>query len=111
MPTAARRRDLAFDALGSPVRRDILRHLAKKPQPVGELAARLPVSRPAVSKHLRLLHQAGLVACESLGNRNLYRIEAAGFDAPRRWLDSFWGEALARFKLTAENTTSRGHRG
>jgi DNA-binding transcriptional ArsR family regulator len=78
---------------------------------VGRIAAQLPVSRPAVSKHLRLLHEAGLVACESRGNQNLYRIEAAGFDAARRWLDAFWDEALTRFKLTAENTTPRARRG
>jgi len=94
----------ALDALGSPIRREIIRLLSDKAQAVGELARQLPVSRPAVSKHLRLLHDAGLVAHEAAGNRNVYRLQATGFDAARQWLDSFWGDALARFKLVAENT-------
>lgn len=94
----------AFDALGSPIRRDIVTLLAKKQRPVGELAAHLPVSRPAVSKHLRLLQDAGLVTSQALGNRNVYRLEARGFEAAKGWLDGFWDDALSRFKLLAENS-------
>ena len=95
----------ALDALGSPIRREIIRLLSSKAQAVGELAGQLPVSRPAVSKHLRLLHEAGLVEHEAAGNRNVYRLQGTGFEAARQWLDSFWGDALARFKLVAENTS------
>jgi DNA-binding transcriptional ArsR family regulator len=100
--------DATFDALGSPVRREILRLLSDQPLPVGELARRLPVSRPAVSKHLRLLEHAGLVACRSAGTRNVYRLEARGFEAARGWLDRFWNEAIARFRWVAENVREEG---
>lgn len=105
-----RKSAVALDALGSPVRRDILKLLAGQPRAVGELATRLPVSRPAVSKHLRLLEQAGLVAHETEGTRNVYRLEARGFEAARGWLEAFWDEALPRFKLVAENTRPRRRR-
>jgi DNA-binding transcriptional ArsR family regulator len=100
--------DAAFDALGSPVRRTIIRLLSERPRAVGELAQQLPVSRPAVSKHLRLLENAGLVAAQAQGNRNLYRLEARGFEAARGFLDAFWNEAVARFALAAENTHDAG---
>ncbi len=104
MPAAPSLADEALEALGNPIRRQILTILAPGPRPVGEIAAQLPVSRPAVSKHLRLLQNAELVAFERSGNRNLFRLEAAGFDAAKVWLDAFWDEALARFALVAENT-------
>jgi DNA-binding transcriptional ArsR family regulator len=93
-----------FDALGNPVRREIMRLLRSGPRPVGELAQELPVSRPAVSKHLKLLEEVGLVAHDANGTRNLYRLDRRGFDDARAWLDTFWDEALARFALVAENT-------
>jgi DNA-binding transcriptional ArsR family regulator len=102
---------LALDALGNEVRRGIVRILAKKPSSVGELSEYFPVSRPAISRHLRLLEGAGLVAHEAVGNRNLYRLDARGFEAVRSWLDRFWDDALARFKLVAENTCPRRRRG
>ena len=93
-----------FDALGNPMRRAIVRLLAPGPQPVGAIAAQLPVSRPAVSKHLRVLQSAELVAYERRGNRNPFRLQPMGFEAARRWLDQFWDVALARFVMVAENT-------
>lgn len=96
-----------FDALGNPVRREIMRILAPGPRPVGEIAAVLPVSRPAVSKHLRVLENAQLVAHDKQGNRNVFRLERVGFDAARQWLEEFWDEALARFAMVAENTRPR----
>jgi DNA-binding transcriptional ArsR family regulator len=101
----------AFDALGNPTRREIIGLLYERQRSVGELAEELPVSRPAVSKHLRLLEDAGLVACEARGNRNVYWLEARGFEGARSWLDRFWDEALARIKLMAENTRPRRKRG
>ena len=68
------------------------------------IAEQLPISRPAVSKHLRLLEQAGLVAHVPKGARNIFRLEQKGFEQARAWLDDFWGDALDRFKLVAENT-------
>lgn len=102
---------LALDALGSPIRRDMVRLIAERELSVGELATKLPVSRPAVSKHLRLLQKAGLVITETRGNRNYCRLEPRGFEAARTWLDQFWEDALGRFQLLAENTTPRKKRG
>lgn len=99
--------DLALDALGSPIRRQMLRLLAAQEFTVGQLAERFPVSRPAVSKHLRLLESAGMVKRETRGNCNYCKLDARGFDVARRWLDEFWQDALGRFKLLAENTTER----
>lgn len=92
-----------LDALGNPVRRHILRMLVPGPRAVGEIAADLPVSRPAVSKHLHILQDAALVAHQREGNRHLFRLNAAGFEAARHWLDTFWDSALARFAMVAEN--------
>ena len=111
MSTARRKTEVTFDALGSPVRREILRLLARGPRPVGQIASRLPVSRPAVSKHLRLLQDAGLVVHETSGTRNLYRLQPEGFEVARSWLEAFWNEGLPRFKLVAENTPPRRKRG
>jgi DNA-binding transcriptional ArsR family regulator len=96
--------DDAFTALGSPVRREILRLVSRAPRAVGEIADALPVSRPAVSKHLRLLEDAGLVAFDTDGKRNVYRVRREGLADARAWLDDFWDDALARFALVAENT-------
>jgi DNA-binding transcriptional ArsR family regulator len=100
----AKRAEAALDALGSPVRRDIVRILASGPRPVGEIAAKLPVSRPAVSKHLAILTEAELVAHDRKGNRNVFRLHARGFDAARRWLEGFWDEALANFAREVERS-------
>ncbi len=94
----------ALDALGNAVRRDIVQQLAIKPTTAGALADRMPISRPAVSKHLRVLQDAGLISHVPQGTRNVYQLEKKGFDAARGWLDSFWSDALTRFRMVAENT-------
>ncbi|WP_428262544.1 ArsR/SmtB family transcription factor [Haliangium sp.] len=99
--------EVVFDALGSPIRRAIVRLLASGPRSVGDIAAEFPVSRPAVSKHLRILEDAALVSYTRQGNRNLFQLEQRGFAHARDWLDGFWDEALARFVLVAENTSPR----
>jgi DNA-binding transcriptional ArsR family regulator len=83
-----------FDALGEPVRRRIVELLALGPTPVGVLAAQLPVGRPAVSKHLRCLSDAGLVEHRSQGTRNLYVLAPVGFIAAQQWLISAWDSVL-----------------
>jgi DNA-binding transcriptional ArsR family regulator len=93
-----------FDALGDQHRRQILRLLANSDRSVAEIAETLPISRPAVSRHLRLLKEAGLVGEEPVGTRRIYRLEAAGMVAIQRYLQQVWGEAAARFRLVAENT-------
>jgi DNA-binding transcriptional ArsR family regulator len=86
-----------LDALGDPTRRQIFESLKTGPWSVGELAEGLPVSRPAVSQHLRILKEAGLVSDRKEGTRRLYRIDAGGLAGLREYFDSFWGEALERF--------------
>lgn len=94
----------AFDALGNGVRREILEKLAVGPLSVGEIAADLPVSRPAVSRHLRLLEEADLVETKQEGRRSVVALKRDGFVEASAWLDAFWDDALRRFKLVAENT-------
>lgn len=94
----------ALDALGSPVRRGIIEYLSNGPHAAGEIAAQFPISRPAISKHLKVLEDAGMISHETKGNRNIYRLEQMGFDRARHWLDHFWTDALSRFGLVAENT-------
>ncbi|MCR9144897.1 MAG: metalloregulator ArsR/SmtB family transcription factor [bacterium] len=106
----AQRSEQVLEALGNPVRRRLLLMLAGGPSAVGELAANLPVSRPAVSRHLRLLEAADFVAHESEGTRNLYRLKSAGFAEARAWLDSFWDDAMTRFTILAENTKEEADR-
>jgi predicted ArsR family transcriptional regulator len=89
--------DQVFDALGEPVRRRILELLRDGPTPVTELASRLPVGRPAVSKHLRVLGDAGLVEHTSAGTRNLYVLAPAGLAAAQQWLIRTWDGALAAY--------------
>ncbi len=103
MKAAARKGD-PFDALGNSYRRDIVELLAGKPRSVGEIAGRLPISRPAVSRHLRVLSKAGLVADQQVGARRLYRLDEHGADAARKYLAQVWGDVGTRFKLFAENT-------
>ena len=93
---------LAFVALGDPTRQLILERLAKRPMPVGKLAAGLAVSRPAVSQHLKVLRHAGLVAHSQSGTRRVYRIDPKGIEAMRTYLDRFWDRALAALKVAAE---------
>jgi len=100
----AKARSDPFDALGNPHRRAILELLAGKPQSVQEIADRLPISRPAVSRHLRLLDNAGLVDDEQIGNRHVYRLDERGADAARQYLTNVWGDVGTRFRLFAENT-------
>jgi DNA-binding transcriptional ArsR family regulator len=93
-----------FDALGDPTRREILRLLSDGDKPVHEIAATLPISRPAVSRHLRLLKDAGMVAEEAQGNRRIYHLRDEGLRAVEEYLEGVWGNAAARFRLLAENT-------
>ena len=93
-----------FEALGNPQRRAIVELLATRPRAVREVADQLPISRPAVSRHLRLLSEAGLVTDEQVGARRLYRLEEEGVEAVREYVERVWGEAAARFRLFAENT-------
>ena len=92
----------ALDALADPTRRLILERLRQGPAAVGELAAGLPVSRPAVSQHLRVLKEAGLVTDRAQGTRRIYGLERRGLEDLRRYLESFWDDALRQFKEAAE---------
>ena len=94
-----------FDALGDPNRRAIVSHLAAGPLAVQELADAMPISRPAVSRHLRLLKDSGLVVEESHGTRRIYRLHDEGVEAVQQYLASVWGDAVARFALLANNTS------
>ena len=90
-------------ALADPTRRAIFERLREGPRPVGELARDLPVSRPAVSQHLRVLKEAGLVSERKNGTRRLYRIEPDAVAALRAYFDEFWSQALDAFKAAAES--------
>jgi DNA-binding transcriptional ArsR family regulator len=91
-----------LDALGDPTRRAVLELLREGERPVGELAARLPVSRPAVSQHLRVLRGAGLVTERRDGTRRLYRVDPQGLAALRAYLESYWSDVLTAFKDAAD---------
>ncbi len=93
---------LQLDALGDATRRAIFERLARGPRSVAELANGLPVTRPAVSQHLKVLKEARLVRVRSEGTRNYYEVDAAGLEAVRKWLDRFWDRALVAFKEAAE---------
>jgi DNA-binding transcriptional ArsR family regulator len=93
----------ALSALGDPTRRIIFERLAKGPRAVGEIARGLPISRPAVSQHLAVLKAAGLVADRADGARRVYRVDPAGLEAMRTWLDQFWDRTLHAFKVEAES--------
>lgn len=95
---------LVLSALGNPVRQEIVHLLSQKPMSVGEIALQLPVSRPAISKHLKLLKNAKLIQAQSVGTRNIYKLDESGFQDAKQWLNSFWDDGLARYKLLAENT-------
>ena len=108
MNAAAEPQGDPFDALGDQHRRQILRLLAASDHSVAEIAETLPISRPAVSRHLRVLKQAGLVGEQPVGTRRIYRLEVDGMVAIQRYLRQVWGEAGARFRLVAENTEPPG---
>ena len=94
-----------FDALGDPNRRAIVELLGESGRSVQELADELPISRPAVSRHLRLLKNAGLVVEEPQGTRRVYRLHEQGVQAVREYLAEVWGDAGRRFQMLAENTS------
>jgi DNA-binding transcriptional ArsR family regulator len=96
-----------FEALRDPHRRTILRLLGEHERSVGELAGAMPISRPAVSRHLRVLREAGLVREEPRGTQRIYALRASGIDAVRAYLEQVWGEAATRFRFMAENTDER----
>jgi DNA-binding transcriptional ArsR family regulator len=93
-----------FEALGDPNSRAIVELLSAEDRSVQELADALPISRPAVSRHLRLLKQAGLVVEEPLGTRRIYRLQDQGIAALQAYITEVWGDAISRFRVTAENT-------
>ena len=92
----------ALQALGDPTRRAVLEELRDGPRAVGEIASRLPVSRPAVSQHLRALKEAGLVSDRAEGTKRIYHIDPKGLGAIRAWLDRFWQDSLEAFKAEVE---------
>jgi len=99
---------LGFEALGDANRRQILSILSSGGKPVQEIADAMTISRPAVSRHLRLLKDAGMVAERAQGARRIYHLQERGIDAVREYLERVWGEAAARFRLLAENTEPSG---
>jgi DNA-binding transcriptional ArsR family regulator len=100
--------DTVFDALGEPVRRRILELLHDGPTPVGQLAERLPVGRPAVSKHLRVLSNAGLIEHRSVGTRNLYLLAPGGLAIAQQWLISTWDSVLAAYAAEVSQASQHG---
>jgi DNA-binding transcriptional ArsR family regulator len=94
----------AWTALADPTRRTVFARVAERPRPVSELARDLPVSRPAVSQHLRVLKDAGLVVDRRDGNRRIYTVERDGLAAVRSQLEQFWNDALANFKALIDET-------
>src|SRR5215813_6032046 len=96
--------DVALAALADPTRRRVFERLRSGPQSVGAIARRMPVSRPAVSQHLKVLKDAGLVADRPDGARRVYFIDPSGLGGVRRWLDQFWDEALAAFQAEVERS-------
>ena len=91
----------SLQALADPTRRTIFERLRQGPSPVGRLAEGLPVSRPAVSQHLRVLKRAGLVTARKSGTRRVYSVEVEGLDELRRYLDTFWTDVLAAFEAAS----------
>jgi len=102
-------RDAGWDALGDPTRRTIFERLLDGPSAVGDLARDLPVSRPAVSQHLKVLKEARLVTDRQAGTRRIYQVDPAGLAALRADLDRFWSRSLAAFKEAVETPTEESH--
>jgi len=102
----------ALAALADPTRRTVFERLGSGPKPVSAIAEGLPVSRPAVSQHLKVLKEAGLVGDRPEGTRRIYYIDPKGLGALRAWLDRFWDEALENFRIVAEtdDTSERSER-
>ena len=100
-----------LEILADPTRRTLVDRLRSGPLPVWELAAGLAVSRPAVSKHLRLMKEAGVVRMTEEGTRNFYELDLRALDEVRRYLDRFWDESRASFKRAAESSPKKGRRG
>ncbi|WP_028935313.1 ArsR/SmtB family transcription factor [Pseudonocardia spinosispora] len=98
--------DTGLGLLGDPTRRAIFQLLARRPCSVQELADQLPISRPAVSQHLRVLKDGGLVVSHAEGARRIYHLNPQGLTALRAWLDSVWGDALTSFHKAAEAAAS-----
>ena len=96
-----------LDALGDATRRQIFEILRNGPKAVGEIAEHVPVSRPAVSQHLRVLKEAGLVSDRQEGTRRVYSIDPAGLEEAREWIDRMWDRALAAFKHAAESDVTK----
>ncbi|MEA2451299.1 MAG: hypothetical protein QOG04_9 [Actinomycetota bacterium] len=94
--------EASLEALADPTRRAIVDRLRRGPAAVGAIAAELPVSRPAVSQHLRVLESAGLVSHEASGTRHIYRVELGGLGELRAYIDRLWDESLARFRQAVE---------
>ena len=94
-----------FAALHDPTRRAVLERLRDGPRPVGEIARGLPVTRPAVSQHLKVLKEAGLVSDRSEGTRRIYYVDPKGLGAMRAWLDQFWDSALSAFAVEVERSS------
>ena len=99
-----------MNALSDPTRRAIFEWLRQGPRAVGELAGELPVSRPAVSQHLRVLKEAGLVTDVKAGTRRLYRVDPRGLDGLRAYFERFWDDALFPLKQAADNDHQGGNR-
>ena len=97
----------ALDALGDPTRRTVFKRLRAGARSVGEIAAGMDVSRPAVSQHLKILKAARLVTDRAEGTRRLYAVDTRGIEAVRRWLEGFWDEALTAFKEVAERDAAK----
>ncbi len=97
--------DQLLMALADPTRRQVLDRLRAGPRSVGDIAAGMPVSRPAVSQHLKVLSDAGLVKVEAQGNRRIYAVDVQGLAPLRQWLESFWDDVLTRFAAEVENRT------
>jgi DNA-binding transcriptional ArsR family regulator len=94
-------------ALADPTRLAVFEHLAKSPAAVHEIATEFPVSRPAISQHLRVLKDARLVLDEAVGNQRIYRVDPKGIEEIRSYFDRFWGDALSSFKAFIENNSSK----
>lgn len=102
--------ELSLTALADPTRRAVFELLRAGPASVGEIASKLPVSRPAVSQHLKVLKEAGLVRDEAEGTRRVYELDAQGLAELRAWIDGFWEETLDTFKAEAERTSPKRRR-
>lgn len=99
-----------LEALGDPTRRTVFNHLRGGARSVREITARMTVSRPAVSQHLKILKAAHLVVDRAAGTRRLYRVDPRGVEALRRWLDGFWNQVLAAFQEAAEGEAAKERR-